>query len=121
MSGCTGGRGGVAVARLPRAYPDARFVRGDIGGALETLPLAAGSFDAVSAFDVLFHIVDDAQYARAFRNLPARLRPGGWLLWSDNFLRHDTERVAHQASRPLRESVRLLEDAGFEVVRRVPM
>ena len=111
----------VAVARLTRAYPDARFVRGDIGGALETLPFAADSFDAVSAFDVLFHIVDDAQYARAFQNIAVMLRPGGWFLWSDNFLRHGAVRVRHQASRPLAGSVRLVEAAGFEVVRRVPM
>ena len=111
----------IAVNELSRSFPEARFLQGDIGGPFGALPLAPESFDAVSAFDVLFHIVDDAQYAQAFRNLAALLKPGGWLLWSDNFLRHATERVAHQASRPLAESVRLLEAAGFEVVDRVPM
>jgi hypothetical protein len=65
--------------------------------------------------------VDDAQYARAFSNIAALLKPGGWFLWSDNFLRHPTERVTHQASRPLAESARLVEAAGFEIVERVPM
>ena len=111
----------VAVMELSRSFPDATFVRADIGGAFEELRLAPGSFDAISAFDVLFHLVDDAQYARAFRNLAALLRPGGWLLWSDNFLHQETARVEHQASRPLSESVRLVEAAGFRVVRRVPM
>jgi SAM-dependent methyltransferase len=111
----------VAVARLTGAFPGAHFLRGDIGGALDEVPLEPGSFDAASAFDVLFHIVDDAQYARAFRNIAALLRPGGWFLWSDNFLRHGEIRVRHQASRPLAESVRLAEAAGFEVVDRRPM
>ena len=61
------------------------------------------------------------QYARAFTNIASRLRPGGWFLWSDNFLRHRTERVTHQASRTLGESERLVKAAGFEIVRRVPM
>ena len=111
----------VAVARLTGTFPGARFLRGDIGGALDGVPLEPGSFDAASAFDVLFHIVDDAQYALAFRNIAALLRPGGWFLWSDNFLRHGEIRVRHQASRPLAESVRLAEAAGFEIVDRRPM
>jgi SAM-dependent methyltransferase len=111
----------VAVASLTQRFPAARFVRADIGGAFEELALAAGSFDAVSAFDVLFHLVDDAQYARAFQNIAALLCPGGWFLWSDNFLHYGTQRVRHQASRPLAESVRLLQAAGLEVTERVPM
>lgn len=111
----------VAVEELTRFFPAARFVRADIGQSLAGVPLAPASFDAVSAFDVLFHIVDDAQYARAFANIAALLKPGGWFLWSDNFLRHPVERIAHQASRPLTESVRLVEAAGFEIVERRPM
>jgi SAM-dependent methyltransferase len=111
----------VAVDALARAYPGARFVRADIGGPLGEVPLPPRTFDAVSAFDVLFHIVDDAAYARSFVNIAALLKPGGWFLWSDNFLRHPTERVPHQVSRSLEESRRCVEAAGFEVVERVPM
>jgi SAM-dependent methyltransferase len=111
----------VAVEELSRCFPSARFVRADIGRELDGVPLAPGSFDAVSAFDVLFHIVDDAEYARAFSNIASMLKPGGWFLWSDNFLRHPTERSTHQVSRTLAESTRCVEAAGFEVVDRVPM
>jgi hypothetical protein len=65
--------------------------------------------------------VDDAAYARAFQNIAALLRPGGSFLWSDNFLRHPTERVAHQVSRSLAESSAAVEAAGFEIIDRVPM
>ena len=111
----------VAVEELTRSFPDATFVRADAGGALEDIPLAPASFDAASAFDVLFHIVDDAAYARAFQNIAALLKPGGWFFWSDNFLRHPTERVQHQVSRTLSDSTRCVTEAGFEVVDRVPM
>ncbi len=111
----------IAVDELSRCFPGNRFVRADIGGPLDQVPLRPASFDAVSAFDVLFHLVDDAAYGRAFQNIASLLRPGGWFLWSDNFLKADTERIAHQASRPLAESVRLAEEAGLTVVTRVPM
>lgn len=111
----------VAVEELSKCFPSAQFVRADIGRSLEQIPLTPASFDAVSAFDVLFHLVDDAQYARAFENIAALLKPGGWFLWSDNFLRHPTERVTHQVSRSLAESTRCVEAVGIEVVDRVPM
>ena len=116
----------VAVRELSRCFPAANFVQADIGAPPGGRPLGErllppGSFDAVSAFDVLFHIVDDAAYTRAFQNIAALLRPGGWFLWSDNFLRHPTERVAHQVSRTLDESTAAALAAGFEVIERVPM
>jgi 2-polyprenyl-3-methyl-5-hydroxy-6-metoxy-1,4-benzoquinol methylase len=110
-----------AVEELSTRFPGDRFRQVDIGRSLEPGIEALGPFDAVSAMDVLFHIVDDDQYARAFENIAALLRPGGWFLWSDNFLRHETERVEHQVSRSLAESERLVRLAGFDIVDRVPM
>lgn len=111
-----------AVEELRRRFPGDGFVREDVGRDWsDGCELATGRFDAISAMDVLFHLVDDAEYARAFQNLASALKPGGWLLWSDNFLRHRTERVTHQVSRTLAESERLVGAAGFEIVRRVPM
>ncbi len=111
----------TAVDGLSQRFPGARVLRADIGGVLEGIPLRPGSFHAVSAFDVLFHIMDDASYARAFVNIAALLRRGGWLLWSDNFVHHRAHRVAHQVSRSYDESVRRVEQAGFEILGRVPM
>ncbi len=110
----------VAVERLQSRWPDDRFVQLDIGSTAP-LPLTGERFTIVSAFDVLFHIVDDDAYAQAFTNIAALVKPGGWFLWSDNFLRHHTDRVTHQVSRPLSESASLVRKAGFEIVDRVPM
>lgn len=111
-----------AVDELRRRFPGDTFVREDVGRDWSRdAQVTTHDFDAVSAMDVLFHLVDDAEYARAFANIASRLRPGGWFLWSDNFLRHRTERVTHQVSRTLGESERLVNAAGFEIVRRVPM
>ncbi len=110
-----------AVEELSRRFPQDRFRQVDIGQPPDPSLVADGPYDAVSAMDVLFHIVDDGQYAQAFQTIAALLRPGGWFLWSDNFLRHETERVEHQVSRRLEESERLVREAGFEIVGRVPM
>ncbi len=111
----------AAIEGLSIRFPGARLVQADIGGSLEPISVRMGSFQAVSAFDVLFHIMDDAAYARSFQNIASLLRPGGWLLWSDNFIRGGAVRAPHQASRPLAESLRVVEAAGFEVLGRVPM
>lgn len=114
----------VAVEQLRRKFSADEFEQLDVGKALPahgSLLTAHPRFDAVSAMDVLFHIVDDAEYAQAFRNIASLLKPGGWFIWSDNFLRHGTERVTHQVSRSLADSEAAVRQAGLQIVRRVPM
>ena len=112
----------VAVQTLAGRFPAGRFVQADIG-----LPLAAplaeeqGRYDVISAFDVLFHIVDDQLYDRALANIAKLLKPRGTFVWSDNFVHQPTVRVTHQVSRSLADISSALDRAGLEVVRRVPM
>jgi SAM-dependent methyltransferase len=110
----------TAVSHLKAAYPGLEFVAADIGA--DSVPFDQSSFDVISAFDVLFHIVDDERYGQAMKNVFALLKPGGMFVWSDNFLRHGRRDAAqHQVSRPLEASTELLKDAGFEIVSRRPM
>jgi SAM-dependent methyltransferase len=112
----------IAVERLRERFPDSQFIQADIGQPPgPELARLEGSFDAVSAFDVLFHIVDDTAYHRAIANAARLLRPGGYFLWSDNFLRGPTIRVAHQVSRTLGDASAAVAAAGLEIVRRQPM
>jgi SAM-dependent methyltransferase len=109
----------IAVARLRSTLPGARILRLDIG---ETLPSSElEGYDIVSAFDVLFHIIEEKRYERAIRNLCALLRPGGLLLFSDLLPRNGALRAEHLTFRPLEEVTALLGKTGFEVAGRVPM
>ncbi len=112
----------VAVGKLRQTFPSARFLQADIGQPLAP-PLAGevGTYDVITAFDVLFHIVDDDQYAGALANISRLLKPGGWFLWSDNYVHQPTVRVEHQVSRSLTDVSAALRAAGFEIQRRVPM
>jgi SAM-dependent methyltransferase len=106
----------AAVEAMGRRRPDGEFVQLDITGDLAEL--GGRQFDVVSAFDILFHIVDDAKYERAIANVGRLVRPGGLFVLSDFFLHHEAERSLHMVSRPLATVERLLRDSGFEVVQR---
>ncbi len=112
----------AAADRLREKYPTLEVVRADVGAPLDEAPaLKSGRYDVVSAMDVLFHIVDDEAYGRALRNVHDLLAPGGLFVWSDMFSHHRDSRVEHRASRTLTDIEGHLDDAGFDVVRRVPM
>jgi len=110
----------TAVERLRESFPGTPIHRFDISGPSDELP--RDPFDVVSAFDVLFHLIDDEAYRRALANLAALVRPGGHLVISENFRRRGPRRFASvQVNREEREILAALSDAGFEVTERRPM
>ena len=108
----------VAVERLRGQFPGSTFSRIDIG--TETLSHEA-RFEAVSANDVLFHIVEDAAYQRAIDNVVASLKPGGYFVFTDFFRRGDTVRGRHWVGRSIADITSTLETAGLEVLDRRPL
>ena len=110
----------VSVDHLRKKFPEDQFLQIDIASPL-VRPLQEDSYDIATAFDVLFHIVDDPSYQRAIQNIYTILKPGGWFIFSDNFLHGKTERGLHQVSRSLEDITGCLEKCGFKIVRRLPM
>jgi SAM-dependent methyltransferase len=108
-----------AVASLRKRFPTHRFCELDITAC--DLPGELGQFDVVSAFDILYHIVEDAKYSQAIRNVSALVRPGGHFLFSENLLPGQRESSVHQVSRSCAEITQLLSDNGFEILHRAPV
>lgn len=108
----------VAVEGLSREFPSCRFREVDISS--EQVPYV-NDFDAVSASDVLFHIVDDDAYRKALSNVFRALKPGGYFVFSENFLHGRTLRSEHQVSRSLDEISDMLRGTGFRVIARRPL
>lgn len=106
----------AAISSLSRRY-DVPLVRCDIGES--EIPIR-GPFDAISAIDVLFHIVDDTRYRQALRNLCALLAPNGILIFTDNCLHREELRSAVQVSRTLSEITDDVQAAGMHIVERRP-
>jgi 2-polyprenyl-3-methyl-5-hydroxy-6-metoxy-1,4-benzoquinol methylase len=125
----------AAVDQLRTRFPATTFHRLDISKPLpsRTDPGTSGAtrdadpglrpagFDVVSCMDVLFHITDDDGHRTAIRNLAALTRPGGWCLFSENFLRRPEQRGPRQVNRRFERITAEVIDAGFEIVDRVPM
>jgi SAM-dependent methyltransferase len=109
----------VAVERLRRKRPGQEVVRLDLAGDVDEL--AGRRFGAVSAMDVLFHIVDDDAYARAIGNLARLTLPGGIVILSENLVSGPRSGVGHHVSRPEGQVEALLRDAGLEPAFSRPM
>lgn len=99
----------VSVERLSAAHPEARFVLADVS---EGVP--GGRFDVVNAFDVLYHITDDARWDAAVRNLCAAVDSMGTLLLTDT-LAERRGLAEHNVSRPLARYRERLAAAGLEI------
>jgi SAM-dependent methyltransferase len=100
----------ASVERLRRAFPQARFEQGDVSE-MEI----AGRYDLVNVFDVFFHIVDDARWEAALRNVCRALVPDGLLAYTDVFAPSSSQ-AAHNRTRPLERHRHVLDAAGMEVV-----
>lgn len=98
----------TSVERLRARHPGARFVLGDVSDT----PLGE-RFDVVNAFDVLYHITDDAKWKVAVRHLGAAVEPGGVLLLTDTFA--DLGGASHNKARSRARYRALLEPAGLEI------
>jgi SAM-dependent methyltransferase len=109
----------VAVERLRAAYADVAVERWTLG---EPPPPAvrAQRFGAISAMDVLYHVLEDDAYARAFDAFYELLEPDGALVFTENCLHGHELRIGHQRSRTLGRILGIARAAGFEVVRRRP-
>ncbi len=108
-----------AVEALRAKFPDRRVIALDITSS--TLPADLGQFDIVSAFDILYHIVDDTSYRRAIANIRSLVRPGGYFIFSENFLSQERESGIHQISRTYAEIDAMLTANEFDVVLRAPV
>ncbi|WP_162797934.1 methyltransferase domain-containing protein [Sulfitobacter sp. JL08] len=110
----------TAVEALSQAVPSASFLRCDIGGELPDT-ITGQKFDFVSAMDILFHIIDDAAYARAISNIGEMVHKGGHFIFSDNLSDRTIVHGPHQVSRAENWTRELLAQYGFTVIGTVPM
>jgi SAM-dependent methyltransferase len=108
----------VVVDRLRGRFPAHRFEQADV---TEPWPVEPASADLVTAFDVLFHIVDEPGFERALGQVGQALRPGGAFVVSDLFLHGPPVTAFHQVIRTLARWEEALDAAGFEILGRLPI
>jgi SAM-dependent methyltransferase len=105
----------VAVERLRARFPSARFFRTTLGA--EPLDCEDGSQDAVTALDVLYHVVDDDAWLNALTEAKRVLRPGGLLIVSDGFGADDRTPSEHVRFRSRARWSAAASDVGLTLAR----
>lgn len=109
----------VAVNKLTEKYMDVSFVEMDVSE-VSSIAIEGKKFNVISAFDVLFHIVDDKKFEQAIKNINNLLKPNGYFILSDNFIHSETTRGIHHVNRSLKDFKEVLEKEGFEILIRKP-
>jgi len=107
-----------SVRLLGARYRPHTFLVQDIG----TRFSLGEQFGIVTAFDVLFHIVDDDKHRAALENAVAHTEPGGYLLVTDVLLRGASPPTApHVRFRPRRAYEATLSHLGMDLVGSTPV
>ena len=109
----------VQAAREKFGAAGWRFAKADIGAPLP-LGEAAGTFDLVTAFDVLFHLVEEQNWNGALDNLAAALKPGGHALLFDKYQSVENA-IGHVRRRTLKTYRAALVSRNLEVLALHPI
>ena len=96
-----------------------RFEKADIGAPLP-LEKTTGTFDLATAFDVLFHLVDDKSWNGALDNITAALKPGGHAVIFDKYQTTENA-ISHVRRRTLDVYRQALTARNFEVLEIRPI
>ncbi len=110
----------ISIDKLKQLYPEDEFFVLDIGDELPNI-LKDRKFDIISAFDILFHIIDDKRYSKAMNNIFSLLKSGGLFIFSENFIHNDAIHTKHQTTRSLKDIENAIISAGFKIINRSPM
>lgn len=106
-----------SVEELVKKYPSSKFIEGDISS---NLPLQ-GQFDIITAFDVLFHVVDEDKFDRAIENIGKFSHEGSWILVMDSFLKKSSVRRFHVNIRPMEKYLKVFEKNKMKKVDLKPL
>lgn len=107
-----------SVSTLTTKYPEYDFIKADISS--EELILK-GTFDIITAFDVLFHIIDEDKFEQAISNIRRLSHHQTKVLITDSFLKSPHPARFHENYRTLKRYQGVLKEEGIEMVELVPV
>jgi SAM-dependent methyltransferase len=108
----------VSINQLKEAIPDAEFHLADLSDPDLKLD---NSYDLISIFDVLFHIVDDDKFATAVANLAKISKPGAQVIITDMFKKKTLHPMQHCRNRSLGHYQEVFSKNSFELKLMMPL
>lgn len=113
----------ISVKELSVKYSNFNFYEADITSPtlIQDLNLKEKSFDLITAFDVLFHMVDDDKFEQAIKNIAMMCSEDGLIFLTDIFPHKRPYVILHQKSRILDDYVQVLSKNGFKIIDRIPV
>lgn len=105
-----------SVKTLAKRYPGYRFYKADISS-----DATLAKYDIITAFDVLFHIVDDSKFDRAIWNISRMCSDNGIVLITDCFPHIEPYVLNHQKSRTLDYYEKVLMRSGLIITDKLPV
>ena len=108
----------TSISRLTANYPKHKFIKADItANGLEL----KGEFDIITAFDVLFHIVDEDKFEQAIKNIGRFSRKKNKILITDSFLTEPRPSGFHENYRTIHRYREVLNNNGLGIVKITPI
>lgn len=113
----------ISARELSAKYPNFDFYEADITSPalINTFPLSQRKFDVITAFDILFHIVDDNKFEQAIKNISMLCSEDGLVFITDVFPHRKPYIIFHQKSRALGDYVQVLSKIGIKIIDRIPV
>jgi ubiquinone/menaquinone biosynthesis C-methylase UbiE len=109
----------ASVLALRKRYPQFDFIQSDISGKL--FILQEESFDIVTAFDILFHIIDDKNFHETISNITKLVKRDGWVFISDSFGTRSYGPFYHEYHRTYDHYMNELNQVGLKPVHFEPI
>lgn len=103
-----------SVTQLRARYPEYEFIQADITYP-ETLYKLKNTYDMITVFDVMYHIIDDNRAATAFNIMNKLLCKDGTIFVFDQLLDKDSSLTSHVKFRARESYMKLLYKAGLMI------
>lgn len=107
-----------SISSLKTKYPQYEFIKADISSKELSIN---GTFDLITAFDVLFHIIEEENFKQTIENIRTLASPETKILITDSFLRGDSNIGFHECDRTLKKYQEVLKNNGIKIVNVEPI
>jgi len=103
---------------LSAQYPNRTYRAGNLADDADLIA-GLGQFDLVTAIDVFYHVIDDAELERVISRLAETVQEGGCLFFTDALT--DRQTAPHVKFRPIRFWKEVLSKYDFSLVHQEPV